>query len=209
MSKENKKPMDANVKATIIRCISAVLCVAIVICGSSVISNKANENKLQIAQSVNGGNAAADNGSTDSADPASDGPEPISTTGAAGPASGGTTSTATPTGPVSSGASAKAGKPPQRSSMQTRRRTDILFPIAFISNQLFLSGETSPDTGLFPAHDGSRTRRTQFRRGRKTDNITFIQYTYSTLFLQEKNLLGFPESRKTSAAASTGQICPD
>ena len=73
MSKENKKPMDANVKATIIRCISAVLCVAIVICGSSVISNKANENKLQIAQSVNGGNAAADNGSTDSADPASDG----------------------------------------------------------------------------------------------------------------------------------------
>ena len=73
MSKENKKPMDANVKATIIRCISAVLCVAIVICGSSVISNKANKNKLEIAQSVNGGNAAADNGSTDSADPASDG----------------------------------------------------------------------------------------------------------------------------------------
>lgn len=73
MSKENKKPMDANVKATIIRCISAVLCVAVVICGSSVISNKANENKLEIAQSVNGGNASADNGSTDSADPASDG----------------------------------------------------------------------------------------------------------------------------------------
>ena len=73
MSKENKKPMDANVKATIIRCISAVLCVAIVICGSSVISNKANKNKLEIAQSVNGGNSAADNGSTDSADPASDG----------------------------------------------------------------------------------------------------------------------------------------
>ncbi len=62
MSKKEKKPMDANVKSTLIRCISAVLCVAIVIFGSSSISNKANENKLKVAETLSGGSASAENG---------------------------------------------------------------------------------------------------------------------------------------------------